>query len=126
MAGRETSDGFDTRMAALEAYIKGVASEQSNILAALHLMLDTLGSQNRLLQELAGLAKDEPDSSPLLRSLEGMRRAIRALDGSLHGVAERLETLPQEIGAELAHQGTSDGASANSRDSASGEDTCGS
>ena len=96
-------------MAGLRTQISALASEQANILAALHLMLDTLDSQNRLLQELAGLAKDEPDASPLLRSLEGMRRAIRALDGSLQGVADRLETLPQDIGAELARQGTRDG-----------------
>ena len=112
-------------MAGLRTQMSALASEQANILAALHLMLDTLASQNRLLQELAGLAKDEPDSSPLLRSLEGMRRAIRDLDGSLQGVAERLETLPQEIGAELARQGTSDGAGASSHDIAAGEDTCG-
>jgi len=105
MTGRETSYGFDTRMAALDTRMAAIASEQANILAALHLMLDMLATQSRLLQELAGLAKDEPDSSPLLRSLEGMRRAIRDLDGSLQGVAERLETLPQEIGAELERQG---------------------
>ena len=105
MTGRETSDGFDTRTAALDTRMAAMAGEQANILAALHLMLDMLESQSRLLQELAALAKDEPDSSPLLRSLEGMRRAIRDLGGSLQGVAERLETLPQEIGAELERQG---------------------
>ena len=112
-------------MAGLRMQVSALASEQANILAALHLMLDTLDSQNRLLQELAGLAKDEPDSSPLLRSLEGMRRAIRALDTSLHGVAERLETLPQEIGAELARQVTNDGTGASSQDVVSGSSSCG-
>ena len=125
MSVRETADGFAAHMAGLRAQVSALASEQANILAALHLMLDTLDSQNRLLQELAGLAKDEPDSSPLLRSLEGMRRAIRALDSSLQGVADRLETLPQEIGAELARQGASDGTGASSQDAAAGEDTCG-
>ena len=112
-------------MAGLRTQVSGLASEQANILAALHLMLDTLDSQNRLLQELGSLAKDEPDSSPLLRSLEGMRRAIRALDTSLQGVADRLETLPQDIRAELARQGTGDGTGASSRDVASGDGACG-
>ncbi len=126
MSARETSDGFEAHLAGLRTQVSALASEQANILAALHLMLDTLASQNRLLQELAGLAKDEPDSSPLLRSLEGMRRAIRALDSSLQGVADRLETLPQEIGAELARQGASDGTGASSQDAASGSGACGS
>ena len=125
MSARETSDGFEAHLAGLRTQMSAIASEQANILAALHLMLDTLDSQNRLLQELAGLAKDEPDSSPLLRSLEGMRRAIRALDGSLQGVAERLETLPQEIGAELVRQGNSDGTGVRSSGVALGEGTSG-
>lgn len=112
-------------MAGLRMQVSAMATEQANILATLHLMLDTLDSQNRLLQELAGLAKDEPDSSPLLRSLEGMRWAIRALDTSLQGVAERLETLPQEIGAELMRQGTGDATGASSQDVASGSGACG-
>ncbi len=113
MERREAIPGFDAGMAALETRMTGLAAEQANILAALHLMLDMLDSQNRLLQELAGLAKDEPDSSPLLRSLEGMRRALRDLDGSLQGVAARLETLPQEITTELARQDTANDAGGN-------------
>ncbi len=101
-------------MAALDTRMAAIASEQANILGALHLMLDMLEAQNRLLQDLAALAKDEPEPSPLLRSLEGMRRAIRALDGSLQGVAGRLETLPQEIGAELARQDKGEGTGGNS------------
>lgn len=112
MSRSEAIPGIEARMAALEAGVKGVAREQANILAALDLMLDTLRTQSQWLQELATLAKDDPESSPLSKSLDEMRAAILTVDGTLARMAERLEDLPQQIGRELERRRASDRANA--------------
>ncbi len=67
----------------------------------LGMMLDTMHNQNNLLSELAGLARDEPEPSPIIGMLEELTSAVVAMDKNLGVVGEMLAELPEKIGAVL-------------------------
>lgn len=104
MAKNETTSGIEPRLDGLDARLKVVSGQQTNILSALGMILDTLRAQTKMLQQLTALARDEPASSPLVESLDDLTGAILAMDGSLKAMAGQLDGLPAAISAELAQQ----------------------
>jgi hypothetical protein len=109
MSEHQSSETIGTRLEALDARMKLVANQQSNILSGLKMMLDTLRIQSKMLEQLMKYAREEPDGSPLTESLESMAHAIEALDGSVQAMSGQIEGLPKAIGEELSRTGTATG-----------------
>jgi len=65
----------------------------------LGLILDTMHNQNNLLSELAGQARDEPGTSPIMQVLEDLTSAVDGMDENLGMLGKMLVDLPEKIGA---------------------------
>ena len=87
-----TPENLNIRMASLEA-------GQLAMNTALGLMIDTLQMQTNLLQELAGLARDEPGPSPIMQSIEDLTTAVVDMGANVEIVGSMLAELPAKIGA---------------------------
>jgi len=87
-----TTENLHIRMASLEA-------GQLAMNTALGLMIDTLQMQTNLLQELAGLARDEPGPSPIMQSIEDLTTAVLDMGANVEIVGSMLAELPAKIGA---------------------------
>lgn len=87
-----TPENLNIRMASLEA-------GQLAMNTALGLMIDTLQMQTNLLQELAGLARDEPGPSPVTQSIEDLTTAVVDMGANVEMVGSMLAELPEKIGA---------------------------
>lgn len=105
MAKDETGSGLAAEIRQLDSRVKVVSGQQANILSALGMILDTLRAQNKMLQQLTSLAREEPAASATVDSLHDLTSAITAMDGSLQAVAGRLDELPRAIATELSNQG---------------------
>jgi len=87
-----TLENLNIRLASLE-------TGQLAMNAALGLMIDTLQMQTNLLQELAGLARDEPGPSPVMQSIEDLTTAVVDMGANVEIVGSMLAELPEKIGA---------------------------
>ena len=87
-----TSENLNIRLASLEA-------GQLAMNTALGLMIDTLQMQTNLLQELAALARDEPESSPIMQSIEDLTSAVVEMGANVETVGSLLSELPEKIAA---------------------------
>ena len=105
MAKDDTSAGLAAEVRQLDSRVKVVSGQQANILSALSMILDTLRAQNKMLQQLTALAREEPASSATVESLHDLTGAIAAMDGSLQTLVGRLDELPKAITAELSNHG---------------------
>ena len=101
MADAPPADTILARFAALEA-------GQAAMVEALGLMLDTLQQQTNLLRELADTAKDEPDPSPIMRTLEELAGAVGRMGAGIETLGEKLDALPDAIGAVFDGDATSE------------------
>ena len=101
MAERESKLSIETRLDGLDKRLEFIGGQQRNILSALSMILDTLRAQGKMLHQLTTLAREEPASSPLMKSLDDLTTAITSMDGNLQGMAVQLEGLPKAISAEL-------------------------
>ena len=100
MDRERTSPGIPERLSAVETRLIAVLREQRNILGALQLLLEGLAHQTELLANLASLATEEPETSQLSNTINRLTRAVLALEM----VSQRLDKLPERIGAELEKQ----------------------
>jgi hypothetical protein len=87
-----TSENLNIRLASLE-----VGQLAMNM--ALGLMIDTLHIQTNLLQELAGLARDEPGPSPVMQSIEDLTSAVVDMGANVEAVGTILSEWPEKIAA---------------------------
>jgi hypothetical protein len=100
MGTEHTNPETAERLNAVESRLADVLREERNILGALQLLLDGLAHQTELLTSLANLAKEEPETSQLSSTINRLTRAVLALEM----VSQRLDKLPERIGAELEKQ----------------------
>jgi len=105
MAKDETGSGLAAEIRQLDSRVKVVSGQQTNILSALGMILDTLRAQSKMLQQLTALAREEPAASATVESLHDLTNAVSAMDGSLQALVGRLDELPQAIVTELSNQG---------------------
>lgn len=105
MAKDETVSVLAAEVRQLDSRVKVVSGQQANILSALGMILDTLRAQNKMLQQLTALAREEPAASATVESLHDLTNAISAMDSSLQALGGRLDELPQAVVTELSNQG---------------------
>jgi hypothetical protein len=84
MPAGDISTSVETRLA-------GVEKSANALLTAMSLVIDTLQQQTHLLTELAGAARETPETSPVVE-------AIRTLTDAIETMGEGIEALRLEMG----------------------------